>query len=203
MKSQIEEIKKEYAQTQEALNSRELSSDASKMASLGKRQAELEKIMEIINNLENAEKSMTENAEIINSEDDPEMQELAMEENIELSKRKEDLEKALEIELIPKDPNDSKNVIVEIRAGAGGDESGLFAGNLFRMYSRYAEKNNWEISLLNSSTSGIGGFKEVVFLLSGKDLENPVFKKMKYEIISNLWNSSHNFLCPIHLCSKE
>jgi peptide chain release factor 1 len=151
------------------------------MASLGKRQAELEKIMEIINNLENAEKSMTENAEIINSEDDPEMQELAMEENIELSKRKEDLEKALEIELIPKDPNDSKNVIVEIRAGAGGDESGLFAGNLFRMYSRYAEKNNWEISLLNSSTSGIGGFKEVVFLLSGKDLENPVFKKMKYE----------------------
>ena len=181
MKSQIEEIKKEYAQTQEALNSRELSSDASKMASLGKRQAELEKIMEIINNLENAEKSMTENAEIINSEDDPEMQELAMEENIELSKRKEDLEKALEIELIPKDPNDSKNVIVEIRAGAGGDESGLFAGNLFRMYSRYAEKNNWEISLLNSSTSGIGGFKEVVFLLSGKDLENPVFKKMKYE----------------------
>lgn len=181
MKSQIEEIKKEYANLQENLNSPEIASDPSSMAKFGKRQAELENIIRVINELESVNSEMKGNAEIINSDEDDEMKSLAMEENVQLSKKKEKLEKELEIELIPKDPNNSKNAIIEIRAGAGGDESGLFSADLFRMYSKYAEKNGWKISLLNSHASGIGGYKEVIFSLSGSDSENPIYKKMKYE----------------------
>lgn len=177
MKSQIEDIKKEYAEIQEKLNSPELVSDPQKMAKLGKRQAELEGIVNMINELENVDSQMEGNAEIINSDEDDEMKTLAMDENVELSKKKEELEEKIEKELIPKDPNDSKNVIVEIRAGAGGDESGLFAGDLFRMYSRYAESNGWKVSLMNSHTSGIGGYKEVVFEING----DGIYGKMKYE----------------------
>lgn len=177
MKSQIEDIKKEYAEIQEKLNSPELSSNPQQMAALGKRQSELDKVITLINSLESIESEMEGNAEIINSEDDVEMQSLAMDENVELSKKKDALEKELELELIPKDPNDSKDIIVEIRAGAGGDESGLFAADLFRMYSRYAEKKGWKVILLNSHASGIGGFKEVVFEING----NNVYGDMKYE----------------------
>ncbi|MDD3498161.1 MAG: peptide chain release factor 1 [Candidatus Moranbacteria bacterium] len=177
MKSRIEAVKKEYAEIQEKLSSPELVSDSKKMAELGKRQAELEEIIVIINELEKAEHDMKGNAEIMNTETDEEMKRMAMEENIELSRKKEDLGKKLEMELVPKDPNDGKNVIVEIRAGAGGDESGLFAGDLFRMYSRFAEKNGWSISVLNSNQTGIGGFKEIIFEINGTD----VYAKMKYE----------------------
>jgi len=181
MKSQIKEIKKEYQNIQEKLNSPEIVFNAQQMAKFGKRQTELEKTVKIIENLEKVNKEMKENAEITNTETDAEMKQLAMDENIELSKQKKSLNQILEKMLISKDPNDSKNVIIEIRAGAGGDESGLFAADLFRMYSRYAENNNWKLSLLNSNTSGIGGFKEIIFNISSSDSENPVFKKMKYE----------------------
>lgn len=173
----IKEIKKEYSDIQEKLNSPELVSDPQKIAEFGKRQAELEKTVNIINEIESIEREMKGNAEIINTETDAEMKNMAMDENVELSKEKETLEKELEKELIPKDPNDKKDVIVEIRAGAGGDESGLFSGDLFRMYSKYAENEGWKISLLNSNTSGIGGYKEVIFEITGND----VYSKMKYE----------------------
>lgn len=177
MKSQIEEIKKEYAEIQKKLGSPEVVSDRKIMAELGKRQAELAEIVNIINEYEKTEKEMKENAKIINSEEDAELKQMAMDENIRLSERKAKMEKELEKHLIPKDPNDSKNVIVEIRAGAGGDESALFAANLFRMYSRFAEKNGWQVAVMNSSQIGIGGFKEIVFEINGKG----VFGKMKYE----------------------
>jgi len=102
---------------------------------------------------------------------------MAMEENVQLISQKNDLEKKLEALLIPKDPNDSKNVIVEIRAGAGGDESALFSVELFRMYSKFAENNNWQNTLLSSNTNSVGGYKEVVFEINGTD----VYSKMKYE----------------------
>ncbi|MFA4818000.1 MAG: peptide chain release factor 1 [Parcubacteria group bacterium] len=177
MKSQIEEIKKEYQDIQTQLNSTGEVLDPQKMAKLGKRQAELAEVVGIINEYEKTEKEMKENAKIINLEEDGELKQMAMDENIKLSERKAELEKELEKLLIPKNPNDSKDVIVEIRAGAGGDESALFAADLFRMYSHYAEKNGWKTSLLNSSTIGIGGFKEVTFEINGKD----VFAKIKYE----------------------
>lgn len=177
MKSQIDEIKKEYADIQTQLSSPELSSDPQKMAELGKRQAELSEVINAISNLEKTEKEMQDNAEIINSGEDAEMAQMAMDENVKLISKKEELEKKLELLLIPKDPNDEKNVIVEIRAGAGGDESALFSAELFRMYSKYAEKNRWQTVLLNSNTTGIGGYKEVVFEINGKG----VYGKMKYE----------------------
>lgn len=177
MKSQIDAIKKEYQDLQDELNSPELSSNPKRMAELGKKQAEMTEVIAVISELEKVEKNMRENAEIVNSEEDAEMKTMAMEENIKLSERLAQLEKDLEFILIPKDPNDSKNVIVEIRAGAGGDESALFAADLFRMYSHYAEKNSWRTSVLDSNQIGIGGFKEVVFEINGTN----VFAKMKFE----------------------
>lgn len=177
MQNQLDEIKKEYREITEKLSSVEIVSDPRKMAELGKRQSELQEIIGIIGKYEKINKEMKENAEIMNSEGDPEFKEMAMNENIKLSEEKERVEKELEEMLIPKDPNDHKNVIVEIRAGAGGDESSLFAAQLFRMYSRYAEKNGWPVSVMNSNRTELGGFKEIVFEINGKG----VFGKMKYE----------------------
>ena len=177
MQNQIEEIKKEYQEITEELSTPSIVSDPQKMAALGKKQAEMQNVIVAIEKYEKIEKEMKENAEIINSENDPELKEMAMNENIRLSEEKEKTEKELETLLIPKDPNDSKNVIVEIRAGAGGDESSLFAAELFKMYSRYAEKNGWIVSIMNSNQTELGGFKEIVFEVNGKD----VFGKMKYE----------------------
>lgn len=181
MLEQIKKIKAEFKELEENLNSPEMLSNPSRLADLGKRKAELEKIISLIDRLEKTEREMRENGEIINSEEDDEMKTLALEANTQLSKEKEGLDKELELELIPKDPDDNKNSIIEIRAGAGGDEAALFAGTLFKMYSRYAEKNNWSISILNSHTTGIGGYKEIVFNLTSSDNQNPVYKKMKYE----------------------
>lgn len=177
MKQKIQDIKNEYAEIQEKLNSPEIVLDMKRMAELGKRQAEMTEIIGVIFELEKIEKEMRENAEIVNTEADSEMKQMAMDENIKLSPKKDKLEKKLEQLLLPKDPNDNKDVIVEIRAGAGGDESALFAGDLFRMYSRFAENQGWKISLMSSNQTGIGGFKEVIFEIIGTN----VFRKMKYE----------------------
>jgi peptide chain release factor 1 len=177
MREQIEQIKAEYALIAQELSSPDVVFDTQKMTTLSKKQAELTEVMHKIEELELVEKNMRENAEIVNSEEDGEMKQLAMDENIELSTKKTLLEKELESLLLPKDPNDAKNIIVEIRAGAGGDESALFAASLFRMYSHYAEKNRWQLSLLNSHQNGVGGFKEVVFEINGTG----VYGKMKYE----------------------
>jgi len=177
MRNQIDEIKKEYQDIQNQLNLSGAVSDPQKMAKLGKRQAELAESVGVINEYEKTEKEMKENAKIINLEEDGELKQMAMDENIKLSERKANLEKELEKLLIPRDPNDSKDVIVEIRAGAGGDESALFAASLFRMYSHFAEKNGWQVTVANSNQIGIGGFKEIVFEINGRD----VFAKMKYE----------------------
>jgi peptide chain release factor 1 len=177
MKSQIEEIRKEYAEISTQLADPELFSDAKKMAALSKEKASLEYVVGLAENLEKTESEMKENAKIINSEEDAELKNMAMEENIKLAAQKETIEKDLEKALIPQDPNDSKNVIVEIRAGAGGDESALFAAQLFRMYARYAEKNKWQTAILNSNQIGIGGFKEVIFEING----DGIYGKMKFE----------------------
>lgn len=177
MKSQIDDIKKEYDDIQKQLADPEVVSDSRKLAELGKRQAELSEVVRVVDEYKKNESEMKENAQIVNAEEDPEVKQMAMDENIKLSERKQKLEKELEKLLIPKDPNDSKNVIVEIRAGAGGDESALFSASLFRMYSKFAEKNGWRISVLNSHHIGIGGFKEIIFEITGTN----VYEKMKYE----------------------
>jgi peptide chain release factor 1 len=109
--------------------------------------------------------------------DDPEMRQLAQDELADLQMRQTELEEQLRLMLLPKDPRDSKNVIMEIRAGAGGDEAGLFAADLFRMYTRYAEGQNWTVEVLSSNETGVGGFKEVVFMIEGRG----AYSRLKYE----------------------
>lgn len=120
--------------------------------------------------------SLTDTRELL-KESDPELREMAAIEFDELKKQNEILEEELRILLLPRDPNDDKNVIIEIRGGAGGDEAALFAGDLFRMYTRYAENRGWRTELLDSSPTGLGGFKEVVFLIEG----DGVYSKLKFE----------------------
>lgn len=177
MQAHIEQIKAEYTQIAKELSSPDLILDMPKMTSLSKKQAELTEIIHKIEELEEIEKNMRENAEIINTDKDAEIKQMAMEENINLSEKKIIIEKQLKKLFLPKDPYDSKNVIMEIRAGAGGDESALFANDLFRMYSRFAEKKHWQLVLLNSNQNGIGGFKEVIFEINGQD----VYTNLKYE----------------------
>jgi peptide chain release factor 1 len=118
-----------------------------------------------------------EEAEALLDSEDAEMRELAQEEVDTLTQRREELEEQLRLMLLPKDPRDAKNVIMEIRAGAGGDEAGIFAADLFRMYTRYAENNRWKVDVLSSNETGVGGFKEVVFQIKGRG----AFSRLKYE----------------------
>ena len=113
---------------------------------------------------------------MLEEESDEEMKELAKEELNDSKKRIEELEQELKILLLPKDPNDDKNVIVEIRAGAGGDEAALFAAEIYRMYIHYADNRRWKSEIISLSENGIGGFKEVVFMLTGQG----AYSRMKY-----------------------
>lgn len=181
MKQLIEGVKQEYASVKEQLESPDILSDTKRMITLGKRQTELEHVLGHIELLEKMEQDMKSNAEILNTEGDEELKALALEENTQLALKKEETEKELKKLLLPRDPHDAKDVIVEIRAGAGGDESALFSADLFRAYSRYAEKQSWSLSILHSSQNGLGGFKEIVFEINKIHGENEVYRKMKYE----------------------
>lgn len=173
-------IRQELDDLEHSLSDPGIVSRPEKLAELGKRRAELEEVLVAIEALERTERAMRENAEIINTETDPEIQMLALEENARLATRKPEEEAALKRLLLPKDPRNERDAIVEIRAGAGGDESALFAGTLFRMYARYAEKVGWKTSLLHTNETGLGGFKEIVFEITrGNGAE--VYRSMKYE----------------------
>ncbi|NTW15284.1 MAG: peptide chain release factor 1 [Candidatus Moranbacteria bacterium] len=153
----------------------------SRLAELGRRKAELAFIMEKAGEFASVEKAMRDNATLMKETDEEELRSLAIEENIGLSARRDTLEKELRKLLLPRDPNDEKDVIVEIRAGAGGDESSLFAANLFRMYSRYAESVGWSVVVVHSNQTEVGGFKEIVFEVNRGRAAVPVYQKLKYE----------------------
>lgn len=141
---------------------------------LSREHADLAPLIEAYRRYQKVLSELEENKELLA---DPEMKEMAEEELGRLGAEKEKLEAEIKILLLPKDPNDSRNVILEIRAGTGGDESALFAGDLFRMYCRFAEKNRWKVELLSASESERGGYKEVIAAIEGQD----VYAKMKYE----------------------
>ena len=173
-------IREEFETLEQTLSDPSVVSHPEKLAELGKRRTELLEILSAAEALEKTERTMRDNATLINSDTDPEMQALAMEENATLAAQKPFEEAALKKLLLPKDPRNARDVIVEIRAGAGGDESALFAGSLFRMYARHAEQIGWKTSLLHTNETGLGGFKEIVFEISrGSGPE--VYKSMKYE----------------------
>ncbi len=146
------------------------------VADLSKEKAELEDIVRKSREYSQTVQSIEEAGTLLEA-DDEDMRTLAREDLEKLKPLAEDLERELKSLLIPKDPRDKRNVIMEIRAGTGGDEAGLFASDLFRMYSRYAEKNNWGIEVLSQNDTGIGGLKEIIFLVKGKGS----YSKLKYE----------------------
>ena len=142
-----------------------------------KEQADLAPIVDAYKQYKQAKQDVEDSLALLDEESDEEMKELAKEELADAKKRIEELEQELKILLLPKDPNDEKNVIVEIRAGAGGDEAALFASELYRMYVHYAESQHWKTEMINVSESGIGGMKEVEFMITG----HGAYSKLKYE----------------------
>ncbi len=143
---------------------------------LAKEHAALSPLIECYRSYKNASKQVEDNKALLN-ENDEEMRSMAKEELTRWEAEKTKIEQALKIHLLPKDPNDDKNIFLEIRAGTGGDEAGLFAAELFRMYSRYAERKGWRVEIIDMSDTGVGGIKEVVAQISGEN----VYSDLKYE----------------------
>ncbi|MFP4198281.1 MAG: peptide chain release factor 1 [Halanaerobium sp.] len=177
LEEKLEKLVDNYKKLNSKLSDPEVINDSEKYQKLLKKHAKLKKIVDKYQEYKEAKEGIKEAEEMLELDDDPEMQALFEEEIEELKPKKEKLEEKLPIMLLPDDPNDEKNVIVEIRAGAGGDEAALFAADLYRMYSRYAEGRGWKVEIMSANESGTGGFKEIIFTIEGTD----IFKYLKYE----------------------
>jgi peptide chain release factor 1 len=173
----LDQIEHRYQEMTAELSSPEILNDSANYQKLARRHSELSEMVEKYREWKQIDKNLSEAKQLAGESDDPEMKLMAEEEAKELAARKELVERELKFLLLPKDPNDEKNVILEIRAGTGGDEAALFAGELFRMYSRYAESQGWKVEILESSPSSLGGMKDVVAAIQGKK----VYSKLKYE----------------------
>jgi peptide chain release factor 1 len=173
----LNQIESRYDEMTQELSSPDVHSDSARYQKLARSHSELGEMVAKYREWKEIEKGLQGAKQLIAESDDPEMKQMAQEEERALEARRETVERELKLLLIPKDPNDEKNVIVEIRAGTGGDEASLFAGELFRMYSRYAESQGWKVEILESSASSIGGTKEIVAAIQG----NRVYSRLKYE----------------------
>jgi peptide chain release factor 1 len=166
-----------YDELTHQLSTAELVSDSARFQKVAKQHAELEHIVAKHREFKQIEKDLADAHQMLMEAEDAEMKQMAHEEEKQLSARLEQVERELKLLLLPKDPLDDKSVIVEIRAGTGGDEAALFAGDLFRMYSRYAETLGWKVEVLETSPSSLGGMKEIVAAIQG----SKVYSKLKYE----------------------
>ena len=177
MFDKLDDILIRYEQVMEELNDPSVVNDQARFRRLMKEQTDLSPIVEKYTEYKKTKQSIDDSVEMLESENDEEMRELLKEELSECKSRITEIEKELKVLLIPKDPMDDKIVIVEIRAGAGGDEAALFASELFRMYSKYAESRRWKVELMSVNENGIGGFKEVVFMITGQG----AYSRLKFE----------------------
>jgi len=177
VKNQLEIIVNRFDELTSQLSDEKVLRDPSRRQKLARERKELEPMVEVIRQLQKVERSIADDEAMISAEEDREIVGMAKAELEDLGLEKERLEEELRKLMIPKDPNDSKNTIVEIRAGTGGEESALFAADLLRMYSRYVENKGWKMELMSSHETGIGGFKEVIFLVSGES----AYGLLKYE----------------------
>ncbi len=175
--SRLEGAEARYEELHEQMAQPEVATDPARLRQLAKEQSGLQELVEVFRAYRETTQALMDARGLFEETAEEEMKELAREEAEQLSDRQEELGNQLKRLLLPKDPNDEKDVIVEIRAGAGGDEAGLFAADLFRMYTRYAEAKGWRTEVLSSNESGIGGFKEIVFQLKGKG----AYSRLKYE----------------------
>ena len=172
----LEEVADRFREVEGLLSDPKVLSDQGRFRSLSKEHADLNGLMEVYRQLCKVREDAAGSQELLR-DPDPEVREMARSELDELTAEQAALEQQIKLLLLPKDPNDTKNVILEIRAGTGGNEAALFAGNLFRMYTRYAERRGWRVELLSAAESEIGGFKEVIALISGQG----VYSRFKYE----------------------
>jgi peptide chain release factor 1 len=173
----LDQLDARYQEMTRELSSPEVIADSARFQKLAKQHSEFEEIVTKHREFKQIEKDLAGTRQIIVESQDADMRHMAQEEERQLIARKEQIEREIKLLLIPKDPNDDKNVIVEIRAGTGGDEAGIFAGDLFRMYSRYAETQGWKVEVMDSSPASMGGVKEIVAAIQGKK----VYSKLKYE----------------------
>lgn len=174
MIERLQNIQAKYKELVEELTNEDILQDYNKLRKLSKEKADLEEIVLKYQEFLKCDETILEAKGMLN---DPDMRELAEEEIATATESKERLEKELQLLLIPKDPNDDKNIIMEIRGAAGGDEANIFAGDLYRMYTRYAEKNNWKIEVLHEIEGSAGGYSQIEFMIRGEN----VYSKLKFE----------------------
>ncbi|MCQ4937494.1 peptide chain release factor 1 [Anaerotignum propionicum] len=177
MFDRLAEIESKYNDLADQVNDPEMIANQSEWRKRMKEYSDMTPVVEAYQEYKKVKAAVEEGLELLNDKLDEEFRELVKEEFTQNKERLEELKREITILLLPKDPNDEKNVIVEIRGGAGGDEAALFAGDLFRMYARYAEDRRWKVELMNASESDLGGFKEVSFMITGKG----AYSRMKYE----------------------
>ena len=177
MFEQLKEVKERLEEIVRLLSDADTAKDPARLQSLMKEQAGLLPVAQAYNSWQKVQETIQDCQEMLSGEKDEDMRSLLKEELSGAKDRMEELEQELRIMLLPKDPNDEKNVVVEIRAGVGGDEAALFASQVYRMYLRYAETHGWKVELTSVSENGIGGFKECVFLVNGKG----AYSRLKYE----------------------
>ncbi|MEK0151920.1 peptide chain release factor 1 [Tetragenococcus halophilus] len=174
---QLQKIEDRYQELGELMSDPDVIADTNRFMKLSKEEADLRETVEVYQRYKKVEEDISEDEEMLSENLDEEMTDLAKEELAELKKEEAELQEQIKILLLPKDPNDNKNIIMEIRGAAGGDEAALFAGDLFDMYQRYAESQGWKVEVMDASITGIGGYKEVIMMITG----NKVYSKLKYE----------------------
>lgn len=177
MLERLQTLEDRYEKLNELLSDPEIVSDSNKLREYSKEQAGLEETVQVYREYKDTSEQLDEAKAMLEEDLDEEMKEMTKEEISGLSDEKEKMEERLKILLIPKDPNDEKNVIMEVRGAAGGDEAALFAGDLYRMYSRYAEAHGWKTEVIEAHESEVGGYKEIIFMINGSG----AFSKLKFE----------------------
>jgi peptide chain release factor 1 len=177
MWDKLEQISNRYQEIDRQMAEPEVASDPKELQRLAQEKAVIDEVVTTYREYRATERSLEQTRQMLRVELDEEMVALAKQEVAELESKLEQLSEQLKQSLVPRDPNDEKNIIMEIRAGAGGDEAGLFAADLFRMYTRYAQSRSWHVEVISANESGIGGFKEVIFEVRGKG----AFSRLKYE----------------------
>jgi peptide chain release factor 1 len=177
MFDRLQAVEDRYEKLTELLSDPDIINDPKKLRDYSKEQADLEETVQTYRKYKDVKQQLQDAKAMLEEKLDAEMREMVKEEVSELEAQKEELEAQLKVLLIPKDPNDDKNVIMEIRGAAGGEEAALFAGTLFRMYSRYAESKGWKIEVIDANETGLGGFKEIIFMINGKG----AYSRLKFE----------------------
>ncbi|WP_043930072.1 peptide chain release factor 1 [Bacillus sp. EB01] len=177
MFDRLQSVEDRYEKLNELLSDPDVISDSKKLREYSKEQSDIQETVQVYREYKSAREQLQDAKVMLEDKLDADMREMVKEEVSELSSQVEELEARLKLLLIPKDPNDDKNVIFEIRGAAGGDEAALFAGDLYRMYSRYAEAQGWKTEVMDASPTGLGGFKEIIFMINGQG----AYSRLKYE----------------------